>query len=213
MKVHPVLLASALLAATTSLAAAESIASFPDSVSVPDAPRLGRPVRSGTPQTWTGQEPYPSLNNPGVTFYYKTYTFAASQFAGAPYVDVSVFDELNSGLFFVSAFAGSYSSAAPSANWLGDEGSSGNIFFFTGDPGNARDFEFVLPANKDLVLLVNTTGGGTLGTGLAYDVVVNAFGDTKFGPPVATTPEPGSWLLTASGLLGMAWIGRRKLAF
>lgn len=215
MKTHSVLFASALIAAASlGVASAESIASFTDSVSVTDPTQLGRPSRSGTPQTWTGQEVYTGVISPATTYHYKTYTFAASNFVGAPYIDVSVFDEANSGLFFVSAFAGSYSSAAPGANWLGDEGSSGNLTFYGGTLGDARDFEFVLPSNQNLVLLVNTTGGGASGTGQLYDIAINAYADTQFSDPVpvAATPEPGTWLLTLSGLLGMAVMARRKFS-
>ena len=214
MKLHPFLFASAVLACSLGMASAESITSFTDSVAKTDRTQLGRPSRSGTPQTWTGEETYTGVINGATTYYYKTYTFAAAQFAGAPYVDISVFDEANSGLFFVSAFAGSYSSAAPGANWLGDEGSSGNITFYAGALGDARDIQVILPTNQDLVLLVNTTGGGISGTGQLYDIAINAFSDTEFSEPVpvAATPEPGTWLLTASGLLGMVLVARRKFA-
>lgn len=215
MKLHSVLLASALLTATAGAAAAESITYFTDSVSTADSTRLGRPSRSGTPQTWTNDESYTGQINPSLTYYYKTYTFAASLFQGAPYVDISVFDEDNSGLFFVSAFQGSYNPAAPGDNWLGDEGGSGNYTFAAGTLGDPRYFDVTLSAGQDLVLLVNTSGGGTSGTGKLYDIAINAYADTMYDDPipVAATPEPGTWLLTASGLLGMAWVGRRRLAF
>lgn len=213
MTVRSLLRSAALLAAcAATVAQAETITYFTDSVSTTDASELGRASRSGVSQTWTGQESYTGQVNTGTTYYYKTYTFAASNFAGAPYVDVSVFDENNTGIFFVSAFAGSYDPSNRGANWLGDEGASGNYYFYTGDPGDPRDFDVILPANEDLVLLVNTTGGGSVGTNQLYDIAVNAYADTSYDDPMAVTPEPGTLLTTMTGLLGAVGLMRRRFA-
>ncbi|GAA3755816.1 hypothetical protein [Terriglobus aquaticus] len=212
------MVAGALLVAgmSASSAFADPLTFFTDSVSTSDATQQGRLVRSGQAQTWAGAEgSFPGTNNTGVTFYYKTYTFSNSLFNPNNYIDISVFDESNSGLFFVSAYAGSYNPAAKGQNWLGDEGASGNIQFFSNDPGEARDFEVIVPNGQDLVLVVNTTGGGTSGTGYKYDIAVNDYSDSEYDnvpvtPYVAATPEPSTFVELGTAVVAFAGMARRR---
>ena len=201
------------LGAFASSAMATEISSFTGSVSTSNPTQLGRPSRNGIPQTWAYTEAYPGVlaSTVNTTYYYTTYTFTQAMLQQRDYVDISIFDETNSGLFFVSAYANSYNPSSRATNWLGDEGSSGNIVFFTGTTGNARSFDVILPYNGTLVLVVNTTGGGTSGTGALYDIDINAYADNNFDETVAYAPEPSTFIELGTGLLAMAGVARRRL--
>ncbi len=189
-----------LAAALASAAQAESIASFTTQFTTASSTESGRPSRSGTPQDWTGIEKY--TGTIAGTYFYQTYTFNSSLFAGAPYVDVNTYDPTNGSSYFIVAYADSYNLANRGQNWLGDPGFSGNYQYFDGG-----DFQVVLPTGSNLVLVVNSTINGVLPT-YPFNVNVDAYGDTLFGPPQAVTPEPSSWLLATTGVLllgGLAW--------
>lgn len=214
MKIRSLLLAaicmSGLIAST---AFAEPIDFFTGTVGTAHT-QLGRLSRNGVAQTWLHTEATPITFNPTTTYYYTTYTYTTSTFTGAPYVDISVYDENSAGNFFVSAYSGAYDSTNLQKNFLGDEGASGNIQFAPPPfPGDARFFDVILPANSDLILVVNSTGTGTLGTASPYDIAINAYADTNFDEPVpvAVTPEPSTFLELGTGLLAMAGVARRRL--
>jgi hypothetical protein len=212
MKLRQFLFASAFAAACVgTVAQAESITFFTDQLTANSTTELGRASRSGVPQTWLTNESYTGQVNTAITYYYKLYDFAAFNFNGAPYVDISVNDENNTARFFVSAFAGSYDPSDPGANWLGDMGQSGNITFYPNTLGNPADFQVILPPGKDLVLLVNSTAGGTVGLDQPYDIAINAYADTQFNDPIPAVPEPGTLVMTLTGFLGTVGLARRRL--
>ena len=66
-------------------------------------------------------------------------------------------------------------------NWLGDAGTSGNSFGT--DP---LFFQVVIPANGNLLVVLNNTGAGNVGVGNSFHLTVEGFYDTQFGD----TPEP-----------------------
>ena len=210
MKLRNLILSSAcLFGALAPIARAELISNFTSTVTANSPTQFGRPSRNANPQTWAGTESYPGVNPSTVnTLYsYKTYTFAASSFIGAPYVDISFYDVFNSGNLFASAYAGSYNPANRAANWLGDEGFGFNLFGV-----DAEAFDVILPTGEPLVLVVNTTGLNGAGRGDPFQVAIRAFGDNQFGPPIIPTPEPSSIALLGTGLLGAVGVLRRKLS-
>ena len=184
---------------------------FTGSVAATDPIQLGRPSRNGVPQTWTGQESYPGVINTTTVYHYTTYTYIPAQLSGGTYIDLTVFDTLGTNLTFLSAYANSYNPNNRAQNWLGDEGSSGDYQFFAGTPGDARFFDVFLPANANLILVANTTGGGLSGTNNPYDIAINAFSDTQYTDPIPATPEPSTFIELGTGMLVLAGMLRRRL--
>lgn len=166
-----------------------------------DAKQLGRPARNNVPQDWAGTEQYPGVLGPTNSYYYEKFLFASSVFTGAPYLEVDAYDQANSTSYFVSAYQNTYDPTNPSATWLGDIGQSGNY-----QTNDGRSFQFILPTNANLILVVNATGASTVPT-YAYSLAISAFSDANYSDPIAAaaaTPEPSSLILAGSGLLGMA---------
>ncbi len=205
MNSRSLLSAALLLAAFPALASAETITNFNGVLTSSSSTELGRPFRSGIQQTWTGAEPYDGKNNLTTAFAYTTYTFAASLFTGAPYVEVSVYDTQGGASDFLTAYAGSFNVNSQGTNWLGDEGGSGNYFIAT----DSRYFDVILPAGQNLVLVLNDSGISGLNNPI--NIEVDAYADTNYADPVVT-PEPSTFVMLGTGLVWAAGAvrGRRK---
>ncbi|WP_419804637.1 hypothetical protein [Terriglobus sp.] len=213
MKLRSLVLAGLLTAGLyTQAASATPIAFFSDSITTASNTELGRPSRNGQPQTWTHEEAFPGVlsTSTGTTYFYNTYTISNSLFNPNNYLDISFTDELASGLLFISAYSNSYNPNARDQNWLGDLGFASNSY-----GPNSLFFDVVMPAGQDLVLVVNTTGGGTVGTGRPFDVAINGYTDTEYHeaditPYVAPAPEPSTFVELGTALVAVIGIGRRR---
>ena len=205
MNARSLFLAALLLAGLPVLAGAETITNFNGVLTSSSPIQLGRPSRNGVVQTWTGAETYPGILNSTLSYAFTTYTLSSSLFTGAPYVEISVFDTLDSGADFLSAYANSYNVNARSTNWLGDEGQSGNYF-----GPDAIAFDTILPAGSNLVLVLNDSS--TAGLNDPINIEVDAYADTSYDDPVPVqvTPEPSTFVMLGSGLIWAANAARRR---
>lgn len=180
---------------------AEDISAFTGSLSATDSTQQGRITRARNPSTWDAPNAYPGTTAATTSFLYTTYTFGASSFINVPYVSVSFFDENDTAVTFISAYAGAYDPKNLAKNYLGDEGSSGNDF-----GTDASVFQVILPYNTPLVLVVNSSSPAAVNQ--PYDVDVQAFADTSYDDP-SPVPEPSTFALLGTGLTGLVGLGHR----
>ena len=89
--------------------------------------QLGRLVRNGVPQDFSGGETFPGTNNPTTSFAYTTIAvpFSANALQDV-YYDIT-FDDVATDLF-ASAYLNIYDPTNKAKSWLGDAGTSGNYF-------------------------------------------------------------------------------------
>jgi hypothetical protein len=186
---------------------AEDVAYFYDYLTSDNPTQNGRLSRNGIPQDWLGSEPFPGVINSSATYSYATYYFPASDFYGAPYIEISFYDYyeayglVNGSGLFSSAYSTSYDPTSLSTNWLGDQGSSGNYFGI-----DARYYDVYLD-NAPLVLVVNSANASGLND--PYIIDISAYADSSYGEP-ALTPEPSSLVLLTSGIAGVVGLYRRR---
>jgi hypothetical protein len=187
-----------LVLIATGSAQATSLLDITSSLTTSDPTQLGRLSRNGIPQDWAGTEVFPGVLNTTVTYHYHVYKVNSGN---TPFIQI-LFDSASLNTF-VSAYDTSYlpnSAGAPSfgfnVNWLGDAGFSGNPF-----PGDPVFFQVLIPANHDLLIVVNNTAAGDIGVGDPFHLIVEGFIDSEYTDPPSTVPEPSSVVLALSGLV------------
>jgi hypothetical protein len=167
--------------------------------------QTGRLSRDGVPSDWSSLKAFPGVFG-AATINYTAYTILGSMFdfglgGYAGYVQISVDDPLTSA--FSSAYKNSYDPSNMALNYLGDMGSSGNVFGFP------RSFQIYVAPGDNLVLLFNNL---SFNAGLTdpLGVLVEGFVDTMYTDPTQGVPEPASSLLLLGvGLVGLGTVRRR----
>jgi len=198
-------IAGLFLAVTlTSIASAATILDVTDSVAVTDPTQQGRLSRNNfVGQDWGGDESFPGVANPAVTYHFKTYTIPAASVQPGGFVQI-ILDDLgaNQGNIFVSAYQNSFNPNSAGGlnfgfdtNWLGDNGFSGNFFGGT----DSVSFQVLVPAGADLVIVVNNTGGGNVGTNEQYHLIAQAYTDPAFTSPPIFSNVPANITKEATG--------------
>lgn len=186
-----------LLLATGS-AQAVPILDVTSALTLTDPIQLGRLSRNGTPQDWSGGEPFSGVLNTTTAYHYHAYLVNVSI---TPFIQID-FDSISPNTF-VSAYDTSYapnSAGGPNfgfdINWLGDAGFSGNFF-----PGDPLFFQVLIPQNHDLLIIVNNTAAANVGVGDPFHLIVEGFIDSQYTEPA---PEPATVLLSGTGLALLA---------
>jgi hypothetical protein len=189
-------------------AQATPILDVTDVVDATDPTQMGRLSRNGIPQDWAGSEPFPGVINPTIQYHYNTYSVNVGN---TPFVQIEM-DSVSPNTF-VSAYDTAYlpNSAGGAnlgfdTNWLGDAGFTGDFFGV-----DTVFFQVIVPANHNLLLVVNTTGGGVVGAGDPFRLLAEGFIDNAFTDP-EPAPEPATIFLLGGGLAVIARARRRRRA-
>jgi hypothetical protein len=200
-----ILRALTFLTLSCGMAQATVITTITDFLVATDPTQTGRLSRNGIAQDWSGGEAFPGVINTTIVYHYQTYSINVGN---TPFIQIEI-DSLSTNTF-LAAYDTAYlpnSGGTPNlgfdTNWLGDAGSSGN--FFGTDP---LFFQVIVPANHNLILVVNQTATGTTGLGNTnpYTITVEGFIDSAFTDPAAA-PEPAGVLLSSGGLLVLSLAG------
>ena len=197
---------TAILAAACCAAPAfaDTVAAGTVAITASDPTQFGRLSRNSVPQTWTNDEPFPGILNPGSAYSYTTMAVSFAPNTGQDvYYDIG-FDE-TAGDMFASAYLNSYDPTKLAANWIGDMG-----YDFDLVPGDELFFDVVVPTGNSLVLVFNSTNG--TGATAPADFYVNAYSDTEYDsdfPAAAAVPEPASWAMMIAGF-GLIGGGMRR---
>jgi hypothetical protein len=183
-----------LVAGALSLMAACAVCAAPlldmsSSLTGSDPIQNGRLSRSGKASIWTRQTPFPGVFAAGTAFVYHAFTIPAAKIGVATFLQVTI--DNSKPTLFLSAYDTAYlPGSSLSANYLGDNGSSGNSY------SNATFFQVTLPAGHDLVLVVNDVGGGV---GAPFRITVEGFVDSHYddphGPLITSIKLSGSNLI------------------
>ena len=154
-----------------------------------DPTQLGRLTRNGIASDWSSPKPFPGFIN--LTTAYRFETFAVNV-GGSSFIQID-FDEIGgTANLFASAYLNSYNPASPSTNYLGDPGLSGD--FFGVDP---QVFQVIVPANQNVIVVVNDTTSTGAGVGINFNIKVEGFVDSQFDE----IPEPAPLWLPGIGLV------------
>ena len=193
----PVSLVLLTLAALAEFGHAAVLADIDSQLVSSDPAQLGRMTRNGIVSDWSALKTFPGFINPTTSYRFETFTINVG-LTGFIQID---FDEIGgTANLFASAYLNSYNPLSPSTNYLGDAGISGD--FFGVDP---LTFQVIVPQSQNVVIVVNDTTPSGGGVGTPFNIVVEGFLDSEF----SEVPEPETWLLTAAGLAGASFAGRR----
>jgi PEP-CTERM putative exosortase interaction domain len=189
------ILLAALAAGSLQIAGATTLLSGTYTWTGSEAVQSGRMLRDGVVSSWSAPKSYPGQFNLGLDY---AFTLFSLNVGANRFVTISG-DTTNVSAGFYSAYLGSYDPGNQSLNYLGDAGASP-------DPGSSASFQVILPMNGTLVFLVNTTEPGQAGQSFRFNIdgindEVHAF---------LSVPEPASFLLIASGLIGAGWFRRKR---
>jgi PEP-CTERM motif len=207
---HSLLCAGAVLA-LTSTAHATDIYTGTLTIAATDPTQLGRLSRNGVPQTWAGDEAFPGVINPTLSYAYKALTLdiaaLESGYTYGQFLQVTIDSAATT--TFLAGYLNTYtptSAATVQSTWLGDAGTSG-LSFGT----NPLSFQVKVGNGNKLVLVLNETTPGA-GLGLTANIKVEAFADINFTDlSPSPVPEPASWAFMGAGLALLALRRRRAV--
>ena len=174
-------------------------------LSAADPVQLGRLNRDTVLSDWSASKDFPGAVTTAISYHYQTFVLPSILY---PYIQISVDDVSGTAQTFVSAYLNSYApdNTPPNygfdANYLGDEGYSGNL------AGNPRAFQVVMPVGSTLVLVVNDISAAGDGIGQPFRLIAEGFTDTDFNE----APEPATFtcvLATIGAAVAVGW--RKKL--